>query len=215
MGAATCKKRSAFVDKVDHPLVPAIKLAAAIELKDDALLQACIAETKKRGDKADLAELGALLLWRVRDAAQASEVLGAGGRRGTRGAAAGAGARRKLGAAGQDRRAGGDGGGGSRRARRGGGDGAGSPGRRERGAGDRGARVRRGQGGGLATRCPISSSGCSRSTTRTRPTSIAPSCSRSTTAARGAERAATQFLLAGALERARRRGRSGRAGDAS
>ena len=72
-------KALAFVDKVEHPLVPAIKLAAAIELKDDALLQACIAETKKRGDKADLAELGALLLWRARDASQAAELLAQAG----------------------------------------------------------------------------------------------------------------------------------------
>ena len=83
-GRGDVQKALAFVDKVEHPLVPAIKLAAAIELKDDALLQACITETKKRGDKADLAELGALLLWRVRDAAQASEVLGV--RRATKGA---------------------------------------------------------------------------------------------------------------------------------
>ncbi|HEY1585962.1 MAG TPA: hypothetical protein VGH63_09765, partial [Polyangia bacterium] len=78
-GRGDVQKALAFVEKVEHPLVPAIKLAAAIELKDDALLQACIAETKKRGDKADIAELGALLLWRVRDAAQASEVLGQAG----------------------------------------------------------------------------------------------------------------------------------------
>src|SRR6185437_1567728 len=39
----------------------------------------CISETKKRGDKADIAELGALLLWRVRDAAQAAEVLAQAG----------------------------------------------------------------------------------------------------------------------------------------
>jgi hypothetical protein len=78
-GRGDVQKALSFVDKVDHPLVPAIKLAAAIELKDDALLQACIAETKKRGDKADLAELGALLLWRVRDAAQAAELLALAG----------------------------------------------------------------------------------------------------------------------------------------
>src|SRR3954469_16179297 len=78
-GRGDVQKALAFVDKVDHPLVPAIKLAAAIELKDDALLHACIAETKKRGDKADLAEVGALLLWRVRDAAQAAEVLALAG----------------------------------------------------------------------------------------------------------------------------------------
>lgn len=78
-GRADVQKALAFVDKVEHPLVPAIKLAAAIELKDDALLQACIAEMKKRGDKADLAEVGALLLWRVRDAAQAAEVLASAG----------------------------------------------------------------------------------------------------------------------------------------
>ncbi|HEY2749504.1 MAG TPA: hypothetical protein VGL86_33020 [Polyangia bacterium] len=78
-GRGDVQKALAFVDKVDHPLVPAIKLAAAIELKDDALLQACMAETKKRGDKADIAELGALLLWRVRDATQASEVLAQAG----------------------------------------------------------------------------------------------------------------------------------------
>src|SRR3954471_7778275 len=78
-GRGDVQKALAFVDKVDHPLVPAIRLAAAIELKDDAMLQACIAETKKRGDKADLAELGALLLWRVRDAAQAAELLGLAG----------------------------------------------------------------------------------------------------------------------------------------
>src|SRR5262245_22519366 len=78
-GRGDVQKALAFIDKVDHPLVPAIKLAAAIELKDDALLQACIAETKKRGDKADLAELGALLLWRARDAAQAADVLGQAG----------------------------------------------------------------------------------------------------------------------------------------
>ena len=78
-GRGDVQKALGFVDKVEHPLVPAIKLAAAIELKDDALLQACIAETKKRGDKADLAELGALLLWRVRDAAQAAEVLAQAG----------------------------------------------------------------------------------------------------------------------------------------
>ncbi|MDB4968944.1 MAG: repeat-containing protein [Myxococcales bacterium] len=78
-GRGDVQKALAFVDKVDHPLVPAIKLAAAIELKDDAMLQACIAETKKRGDKADLAELGALLLWRARDAAHAAEVLALAG----------------------------------------------------------------------------------------------------------------------------------------
>src|SRR4051812_37864351 len=78
-GRGDVQKALSFVDKVEHPLVPAIKLAAAIELKDDALLQACMAETKKRGDKADIAELGALLLWRVRDAAQAAEVLGHAG----------------------------------------------------------------------------------------------------------------------------------------
>ncbi|MCA1664690.1 MAG: hypothetical protein LC659_10540, partial [Myxococcales bacterium] len=78
-GRGDVQKALSFVDKVDHPLVPAIKLAAAIELKDDALLQACIAEAKKRGDKADLAELGALLLWRVRDAAQAAELLALAG----------------------------------------------------------------------------------------------------------------------------------------
>ena len=74
-GRGDVQKALAFVDKVDHPLVPAIRLAAAIELKDDAMLQACIAETKKRGDKADLAELGALLFWRARDATHAAEVL--------------------------------------------------------------------------------------------------------------------------------------------
>ncbi|MCU1280839.1 MAG: serine/threonine protein kinase, partial [bacterium] len=78
-GRGDVQKALAFVDKVEHPLVPAIKLAAAIELKDDALLHACIAETKKRGDKADLAEIGALLMWRVRDAAQAAEVLALAG----------------------------------------------------------------------------------------------------------------------------------------
>jgi tetratricopeptide (TPR) repeat protein len=78
-GRGDVQKALSFVDKVDHPLVPAIKLAAAIELKDDGLLQACIAETKKRGDKSDLAELGALLLWRVRDAAQAAELLSLAG----------------------------------------------------------------------------------------------------------------------------------------
>src|SRR2546423_15430454 len=78
-GRGDVQKALAFVDKVDHPLVPAIKLAAAIELKDDAMLQVCIAETKKRGDKADLAELGALLLWRARDAAQSAEVLAQAG----------------------------------------------------------------------------------------------------------------------------------------
>src|SRR5438270_1246872 len=67
-GRGDVQKALSLIDKVDHPLVPAIKLAAAIELKDDALLQVCIAETKKRGDKADPAELGALLVWRVRDA---------------------------------------------------------------------------------------------------------------------------------------------------
>src|SRR6185312_4504581 len=72
-GRGDVQKALGFVDKVEHPLVPAIKLA------DDALLQACISETKKRGDKADIAELGALLLWRVRDAAQASEVLAQAG----------------------------------------------------------------------------------------------------------------------------------------
>src|SRR6185369_15930293 len=78
-GRGDVQKALGFVDKVEHPLVPAIKLAAAIELKDDALLQACMAETKKRGDKADIAEVGALLLWRVRDAAQAAEMLGHAG----------------------------------------------------------------------------------------------------------------------------------------
>jgi tetratricopeptide (TPR) repeat protein len=78
-GRGDVQKALALVDKVEHPLVPAIKLAAAIELKDDAALQACISETKKRGDKADLAEVGALLLWRVRDAAQSAEVLGQAG----------------------------------------------------------------------------------------------------------------------------------------
>src|SRR5262249_31340374 len=74
-GRGDVQKALGFIDKVEHPLVPAIKLSAAIELKDDGLLQACIAETKKRGDKADLAELGALLLWRQHDASQAVEVL--------------------------------------------------------------------------------------------------------------------------------------------
>src|SRR6185312_16224219 len=55
-GRGDVQKALGFVDKVEHPLVPAIKLAAAIELKD-----------------------GALLLWRVRDAAQASEVLAQAG----------------------------------------------------------------------------------------------------------------------------------------
>src|SRR5438309_729003 len=35
-GRGDVQKALAFVDKVEHPLVPAIKLAAAIELKDDA-----------------------------------------------------------------------------------------------------------------------------------------------------------------------------------
>src|SRR5437868_7719730 len=78
-GRGDVHKALALVDKVDHPLVPAIKLAAAVELKDEALLTACIGETKKRGDKADLAELGALLLWRARDAGQAAEVLALAG----------------------------------------------------------------------------------------------------------------------------------------
>src|SRR6476646_9293075 len=38
-GRGDVQKALSFVDKVEHPLVPAIKLAAAIELKDDALLQ--------------------------------------------------------------------------------------------------------------------------------------------------------------------------------
>ncbi len=78
-GRSDVQKALALVDKVDHPLVPALKLAAAIELKDEQLLHACIAEAKKRGDKADLAELGSLLIWRPRDAAQAAEVLALAG----------------------------------------------------------------------------------------------------------------------------------------
>ena len=78
-GRSDVQKALALVDKVDHPLVPALKLAAAIELKDETLLQACIVEAKKRSDKADLAELGSLLIWRPRDAAQAAEVLALAG----------------------------------------------------------------------------------------------------------------------------------------
>src|SRR5689334_3680499 len=73
---ADVKKALALVNDVDHPLAPALKLAAAIELRDEALLSQCIAETRKRGDKADLTELGSLLVWRARDAMQAVDVLG-------------------------------------------------------------------------------------------------------------------------------------------
>ncbi len=68
------QKALALIEKVDHPLVPSIKLAAALENGDDKLLNLCVADAKKRNDKADLLDLGGLLLWRLRDAPTAAEL---------------------------------------------------------------------------------------------------------------------------------------------
>ncbi|MFI5288403.1 MAG: hypothetical protein ACHQ17_02075, partial [Polyangia bacterium] len=68
----------AFLEKVDHPLAWSIRLAAALESgpeQQDKLLNACVADAKRRGDKHDLADLGGLLLWRPRDAQPAAELL--------------------------------------------------------------------------------------------------------------------------------------------
>lgn len=64
-----------LVKKADHPLVAAIRLAAALEQEDDAPLEAVIAEAKRKGDKGDLADLGGLLLWRPHKAEVAAELL--------------------------------------------------------------------------------------------------------------------------------------------
>jgi tetratricopeptide (TPR) repeat protein len=71
-----------LIEKVDHPLAPAIKLAAALESGDEKLLSSCIADVKKRGDKAELADVGALLLWRLTDARQAAELMKLAGEEG-------------------------------------------------------------------------------------------------------------------------------------
>ena len=55
------QKALALLEKVDHPLVPSIKLAAALENGDDKLLNLCVSDAKKRNDKADLLDLGGLL----------------------------------------------------------------------------------------------------------------------------------------------------------
>jgi tetratricopeptide (TPR) repeat protein len=72
-----------LVEKLDHPLAAAIRLAAALESRDDDRLAACVADGKRRpasSDRAELAELGTLLLWRGKD--NALEVLKQSGEEG-------------------------------------------------------------------------------------------------------------------------------------
>jgi tetratricopeptide (TPR) repeat protein len=69
------QKAMSLIERVEHPMAPALKLAMALENSDEKLLNACIADVKKRGDKAELADVGALLLWRLRDAGTAAELL--------------------------------------------------------------------------------------------------------------------------------------------
>jgi tetratricopeptide (TPR) repeat protein len=78
-GRFDVQKALAFVEQLEHPLVPSLRLAAAIEQGDETLLAACIADSKRRGDRGDLAELGSFLVWRARDAGQAAEVLAQAG----------------------------------------------------------------------------------------------------------------------------------------
>jgi len=72
------QKALSLIERVEHPLAPALRLAAALESPagdGEKLLNQCIADVKKRGDKAELADVGALLLWRLRDAGTAAELL--------------------------------------------------------------------------------------------------------------------------------------------
>jgi tetratricopeptide (TPR) repeat protein len=83
-----------LVDKIDHPLAWAVQLAVALEprggagattasatsapqpaVDPEAVLAACVAEARRRGDRDDLADLGGLLLFRSGRAADAAELL--------------------------------------------------------------------------------------------------------------------------------------------
>src|SRR4051812_15431845 len=55
-------KALSLIERIEHPLAPALRLAAALETNDEKLLNQCIADVKKRGDKAELADMGALLV---------------------------------------------------------------------------------------------------------------------------------------------------------
>jgi tetratricopeptide (TPR) repeat protein len=68
-----------LIDKVEHPVLPALRLAAALETRDEALLAACLADAKKRNERSELADLGGLMLWRPDGAADAAELLKLGG----------------------------------------------------------------------------------------------------------------------------------------
>jgi tetratricopeptide (TPR) repeat protein len=61
-------RAQALLDKLDHPLAPNIRLALAVEARDDEKLAACVADSKRRPDRAEMAELGTLLFWRGKDA---------------------------------------------------------------------------------------------------------------------------------------------------
>lgn len=64
-----------LLEGIDHPLSPAIELAAALFRGEEEPLHACVAAAKRRGDPSELAELGLILLWRPDAAAQAAELL--------------------------------------------------------------------------------------------------------------------------------------------
>jgi tetratricopeptide (TPR) repeat protein len=76
-GRGDAARALALLDKAEHPLVAPIRLAAALETRDDALFAASIAEAKRRAsaDRSELADLGALLVWRPQSGETAAELL--------------------------------------------------------------------------------------------------------------------------------------------
>ncbi len=66
-GRGDLPRALALVEKLDHPVASAIRLAAALDSRDDDRLAACVADGKRRIDRVEMAELGTLLLWRGKD----------------------------------------------------------------------------------------------------------------------------------------------------
>src|SRR5579859_6126830 len=60
-GRGDRERAQALVDKLDHPLAPNLRLALALDARDDERLAACAGDGKRRPDRAEYAELGTLL----------------------------------------------------------------------------------------------------------------------------------------------------------